>query len=135
MELHVYYSSRGLLRVAWGPVITEDSIRRHLEMMVANKHYARDLRIITSADVEELGFPLTQTYMDRIKNWRDEALRHYSSVTTAFYNIKPVPAAYVSYFSTFFDAPNSRMKQFSSEAAAMEWLMKARRSNGGRRTR
>ncbi len=123
MELHVYYSDKGLLRVAWGPTIDATSLRRHYDMLAANKNYARNLKIITSSDVEELAFALTQENMTVFRQWRLDALRDYESVTTAFYGINPVPAAYIDYFSEFFDAENSCMRQFSREADAMAWLM------------
>ena len=122
MELHVYYSEPKLLRVAWGQSITLDSLRRHFDLLIANDHYPRRLRVISSADIEELGFALTHANMLLIKGWRDDALRRYESVTTALYNLKPVPSAYISYFSEFFDSPKSRLKQFATEQAALHWL-------------
>lgn len=122
MELHVYHSKRGLLRVSWGRVIDEESLRRHYDML-RNERYARNLKVITSADVEELAFPLTQEKMEMFRRWREEALRDYESITTAFYNLQPVPAAYISYFSEFFDSDKSCMRQFATEQAAMAWLM------------
>lgn len=132
MELHVYYSVQRLLRVSWGEVVTEESVRRHFDMLIANTHYARDLRIITSADIREVGFPPTQTIMTRISQWRQEALDRYDSITTAFYNINPVPSAYISYFSLFFDSPKSVIKQFSSEMEALRWLMQRDKNRTGR---
>ncbi|MDQ8203175.1 hypothetical protein [Pelagicoccus sp. SDUM812003] len=130
MELHTYFSNLGLLRVSWGPVIDTDSIRRHFDLLIANKNYARDLKIITSAEVEELAFPLTHEKMETFRRWREEALTDYDSLTTAFYSIKPVPAAYIDYFSEFFDTEKSLMRQFSSQEAALKWLIPGYQPNG-----
>ena len=123
MELHTYYSKLGLLRVTWGKRIDARSVRRHFDLLMINTNYARDLKVITSADVEELGFSLTHENMMVFRRWRAEALENYDSITTAFYNIQPVPAAYIDYFSQFFDSRKSRMRQFRSREAALAWLL------------
>lgn len=123
MGLHIYHSKRQLLRLSWGRVVTMDTVRRHFELLIANKSYPRNLRIITSTDVEEIGFPLTNENMAKIGEWRVRALEGYDSIYTALYNLKPVPSAYISFFSEFFDSPKSCLKQFSSEEIALKWLL------------
>lgn len=123
MELHTYFSELGLLRLSWGERIDAQSLRRHFDLLMANKHYDRNLKVITSAPVEELGFSLTKENMLVIRQWREDALHSYESIMTAFYGIKPVPAAYIDYFSEFFDSDKSRLKLFSSREAAIQWLM------------
>lgn len=122
MELHTYYSNRKLLRITWGKCIDLGSIRRHFELLKAGAHYARDLRIVTSSDVEEINIALTRENMLTIRDWRRDALESYRSVKTGIYALSPVPAAYVNYFSEFFDAEKSCIKLFPTEAAALDWL-------------
>ncbi|EDY81323.1 hypothetical protein VDG1235_941 [Verrucomicrobiia bacterium DG1235] len=124
MELHTYYSKNGLLRVSWGNRIDIHSLRRHFELLKANADYDRDLKVITSSDVGEIDIPLTRENMLLIKDWREDALTGYRSITTAFYNLNPIPAAYINYFSEFFDTEKSCLRQFSSEESALAWLMK-----------
>lgn len=124
MELHTYYSKKKLLRVTWGKRIDIHSIRRHFELLKANDNYSRDLLVITSSDVEEIDIPLTRENMLVLKDWRTDALGDYRSITTAIYNLKPIPSAYLNYFSEFFDSEKSKLRQFASEATALSWLMK-----------
>ncbi|MDQ8185341.1 hypothetical protein [Pelagicoccus sp. SDUM812002] len=124
MALHTYYSNRSLLRVVWGPKLGMDAVSMHFELLKANKNYDRNLRVITSTDVEEIDIPLTRENMLLIKDWREDALEEYRSIKSAVYNLQPVPSAYLNYFSEFFDSKKSYMRQFSSESAALAWLMK-----------
>ncbi len=124
MALHTYYSDRRLLRVTWGDRLDIHAIRTHFELLKANQNYDRNLRVITSTDVEEIIIPLTRENMLLIKDWREDALEEYVSIKSAIYNLKPVPAAYLNYFSEFFDTEKSDLRQFSSESAALAWLLK-----------
>lgn len=124
MALHTYYSDRRLLRVSWGERLDIHSLRRHFELLKANKNYDRQLRVISSTDVEEIDIPLTRENMLLIKDWREDALEEYKSIRSAIYNLQPVPAAYLNYFSEFFDSRKSHMRQFSTESAALAWLLK-----------
>lgn len=130
MELHTYYSKLELLRVRWGNRIDIDSIRRHFTLLKMCNHYARDLKIISSTDVEEIAIPLTRENMKLIGEMRGEALVGYNSVTTAIFNLNPVPAAYLNYFSEFFDSDKSCLRQFSSEETALSWLTKGQSISG-----
>lgn len=123
MALHTYYSEKRLLRVSWGEVLDLKAVRTHFELLKANTHYDRNLRVLTSSPVEEIKVPLTRENMLLIKSWREDALSEYESITSAIYSLKPIPAAYISYFSEFFDSEKSLIKQFSSESAALAWLM------------
>ncbi len=123
MALHTYYSDRRLLRVSWDSCLDIEGVRTHFELLKANKDYDRNLRVITSTDVEEVVIPLTRENMLLIKDWREDALADYKSIRSAIYNLKPVPAAYLSYFSEFFDSKKSHMRQFSSEETALAWLI------------
>lgn len=124
MELHTYYSKLGLLRVSWGERIDLDSLRHHFELLKVNEHYARDLKVISSSGVEEIGVPLTKENMLLVREWREDALTDYSSIRTALYALSPIPAAYISYFSEFFDSKKSLLRQFATEREAMRWLMR-----------
>ncbi|MBK1876426.1 hypothetical protein [Pelagicoccus mobilis] len=124
MELHTYYSKLGLLRVTWGSKIDLRALKHHFELLKVNTHYARDLKVITSSPVEEIGVPLTKDNMLLVKQWREESLEDYNSITTAFYGLSPIPSAYISYFSEFFDSKKSLLRQFASEKDAMTWLMR-----------
>lgn len=130
MELHTYYSKLELLRVKWGTRIDLDAIRRHFTLLKMCNHYARDLKIITSSDVEEIAIPLTRENMKMIGEMREEALSGYHTVTTAIFNLNPVPSAYLNYFSEFFDSDKSCLRQFSSEETALSWLMKGQSITG-----
>ncbi len=124
MALHTYYSDKRLLRVSWGDRLDIHSIRKHFELLKANRNYDRNLRVITSTDVEEIIIPLTRENMLLIRDWRENALEEYVSIKSAIYNLQPVPAAYLNYFSEFFDTEKSHLRQFSSESAALAWLLK-----------
>ncbi|MBD5779172.1 hypothetical protein IEN85_06675 [Pelagicoccus sp. NFK12] len=124
MALHTYYSDRRLLRVSWGKRIDIGAVRMHFQLLKANSSYDRNLRVITSTDVEEIEIPLTRKNMLLIKEWREEALAEYNSIRSAIYNLQPVPSAYLNYFSEFFDCKKSHMRQFSTEGAALAWLTK-----------
>ncbi len=53
----------------------------------------------------------------------DSLRRHFALlVANGLYKLKPVPSAYISYFSAFFDSPKSTLKLFSTEEAALRWL-------------
>ncbi|MDQ8179052.1 hypothetical protein [Pelagicoccus sp. SDUM812005] len=123
MALHTYYSEKRLLRVSWGDRLDIEALRMHFELLKANTRYDRDLRVISSTDVEEIAIPLTRENMLKIKEWREEALVEYRSIRSAIYNLKPVPSAYLNYFSEFFDSKKSHLRQFSTEGAALSWLM------------
>lgn len=124
MALHTYYSDRRLLRVSWGDRLDIQALRRHFELLKANTNYDRKLRVISSTDVEEIDIPLTRENMLLIKDWREDALENYSSIRSAVYNLQPVPAAYLNYFSEFFDSKKSQMRQFATESDALAWLLK-----------
>lgn len=126
MALHTYYSDRRLLRVRWGARLDIEALRMHFELLKANKSYDRNLRVITSTDVEEIDIPLTRENMLLVKDWREDALEEYKSIKSAIYNLHPVPAAYLNYFIEFFDSRKSHMRQFPTEAAALAWLAKGR---------
>lgn len=123
-EQHLYNSKHRLLRVSWGSRITLGSIERHFTLLKSSELYSRRLRVISSSDVEEIGFSLTEENMRFLQRLAHEALENYELVRTAVYGLKPIPAAYVSYFSSFFDSEKSRLKQFETEEAAMEWLLR-----------
>ena len=123
MALHTYHSRRRILRVSWGHRLDIQAVRLHFELLKANKDYDRNLRVITSTGVEDIHIPLTRENMILIRDWREDALAAYQSVRTAAYNLEPVPAAHLSYFSAFFDSKKSRLRQFPSEDAALAWLL------------
>lgn len=125
MELHTYYSNQNLLRVTWGEKVELDSLHRHFELLKANKTYSRRLRVISSSEVEEIRIPLTRENMILIKGWREDALTDYQTIKTALYGLSPVPAAYVHYFSEFFDSEKSLIRQFTTEKEALAWLEKS----------
>lgn len=111
------------MRVDWGRTITLAALKRHFELLKANTRYARSLRAITSFNGAEIAFDLSEENMALVCVWRLEALSRYESIRTAFFGLNPVPAAYVNYFSTFFDAPNSTLRQFATEKEARTWLL------------
>lgn len=119
----MYFSKLGLLRVDWGGTITLAALKRHFELLKANTRYARSLLAITSFDGTEIAFELSEQNMALVSVWRLEALSRYDSIRTAFVGLNPVPAAYVNYFSSFFDAPNSTLRQFATEEEARAWLL------------
>lgn len=123
MALHTYFSEKRLLRVCWGERLDLEAVRKHFELLKANTQYDRNLRVLTSSSVEEIEVPLARENMLLIKGWREDALSEYESITSAIYSLPPIPAAYVSYFSEFFDSDKSLIKQFSLESAALAWLM------------
>ncbi|MBC2607594.1 hypothetical protein [Pelagicoccus albus] len=122
MELHTYYSKTGLLKVSWGNRIDLDSVLRHFELLRVSSHYDRNLKVISSSEVEEIDIPLVRDNLIKIRNWRYRALQNYTSVRTALYGLSPVPATYVHYFSEFFDTEKSCIELFETERQAFEWL-------------
>ena len=113
---------KGILIVKYIGKITINEILDYIISVADDKTIPRDLKIIEYTDNIEYDFDVDD--ISKITNELQKQIEKFERIKMCIIHIKPIPTAYSMIYIRDTTIKNYTIKQFSSEKAAMKWLIR-----------